>query len=204
MLVDLSSIVPDGIVCYFTSYQYMQHVIVKWSEMGFLTKILENKLILVETKDTNETMLALESYKKACDTGRGAVFFALARGKVAQGVDFNKHYGRCIILFGVPFLNLVQRNSKARMQFIEAEYKIANQEFLKVEAMRQTAQCVAGVLHSKEDYGLLIFADKRYKSADLTDKLPQWIKSQIEFKNRDLSTDVVVQSAKMFFTAMSQ
>jgi DNA excision repair protein ERCC-2 len=83
LLVDLSSIVPDGIVCYFTSYQYMQHVIVKWSEMGFLTKILENKLILVEAKDSNETMLALESYKKACDTGRGAVFFALARGKVA-------------------------------------------------------------------------------------------------------------------------
>jgi DNA excision repair protein ERCC-2 len=80
----------------------------------------------------------------------------------------------------VPFFNLMQRNSKARMQFIEAEYKIANQEFLMVEAMRQTAQCVGGVLHSKEDYGLLIFADKRYKSADLTDKLPQWIKSKIE------------------------
>ncbi len=107
MLVDLTAIVPDGMVCFFTSLQYMQHVIVKWHEMGFLMKILENKLIFIETRDSNETMLALENYRKACDTGRGAVFFALARGKVAKGVEFNKHYGRCAIVFGVPFSNLV-------------------------------------------------------------------------------------------------
>jgi DNA excision repair protein ERCC-2 len=27
-------------------------------------------------------------YRKACDIGRGAVFFAIARGKIAEGVDF--------------------------------------------------------------------------------------------------------------------
>jgi DNA excision repair protein ERCC-2 len=36
MLVELSSIVPDGMVCFFTSYKYMEHILVKWSEMGVL------------------------------------------------------------------------------------------------------------------------------------------------------------------------
>ena len=36
LLIELSGIVPDGIVCFFTSYKYMEHIIVKWDEMGIL------------------------------------------------------------------------------------------------------------------------------------------------------------------------
>lgn len=36
MLIELSSIVPDGMVCFFTSYKYMEHILIKWSEMGVL------------------------------------------------------------------------------------------------------------------------------------------------------------------------
>ena len=36
LLIELSGIVPDGMVCFFTSYKYMEHVIVKWNEMGIL------------------------------------------------------------------------------------------------------------------------------------------------------------------------
>jgi len=50
-----------------------------------------------------ETVLALDGYKKACDNGRGAVFFSIARGKVSEGVDFAGHYGRCVVVFGIPF-----------------------------------------------------------------------------------------------------
>ena len=103
MLTELSQIVPDGMVCFFTSYKYMEHILIKWSEMGVLSQILENKLIFIETTDNLETALALENYKKACDSGRGAVFFSIARGKVSEGVDFNNHYGRAVIVSGVPF-----------------------------------------------------------------------------------------------------
>lgn len=63
MLIELSEIVPDGMVCFFTSYKYMEHVIVKWNEMGILQRVLENKLVFIETKDNEETVLALENYK---------------------------------------------------------------------------------------------------------------------------------------------
>ena len=63
LLIELSGIVPDGMVCFFTSYKYMEHVVVKWNEMGILQKVLENKLIFIETKDNLETVLALENYK---------------------------------------------------------------------------------------------------------------------------------------------
>lgn len=37
--------------------------------------------------------------------GRGAVFFSIARGKIAEGIDFEEHYGRCVIMVGFPVLN---------------------------------------------------------------------------------------------------
>ncbi|RYG55294.1 hypothetical protein EON66_05635 [archaeon] len=58
------------------------------------------KLLFIETKDIVETTLALNNFKRACDIGRGAVFLSIARGKVAEGIDFDRHYGRCVVIFG--------------------------------------------------------------------------------------------------------
>ena len=39
LLVDVATSVPDGIVCFFTSYQYMEAIIQKWEEMGILREV---------------------------------------------------------------------------------------------------------------------------------------------------------------------
>lgn len=41
--------------------------------------IMQHKLVFIETPDVVETTLALDNYRKACDCGRGAVFFSVAR-----------------------------------------------------------------------------------------------------------------------------
>lgn len=45
----------------------------------FLQEIMQRKLVFIETQDVVETTLALDNYRKACDCGRGAVFFSVAR-----------------------------------------------------------------------------------------------------------------------------
>jgi DNA excision repair protein ERCC-2 len=61
------------------------------------------------------------------------------------------------------------------MQYLEKEYNIPAKDFLVFDAMRQTSQCVGRVLRSKYDYGLMVFADKRYRRAEYRNKLPKWI-----------------------------
>ena len=56
-----------------------------------------------------ETTLALDNFRRACDSGRGAVFLSVARGKVAEGIDFDRHYGRCVVMFGVPYQYTLSR-----------------------------------------------------------------------------------------------
>lgn len=57
-------------------------------------QVLQHKLIFIETQDVVETTLALDNFRRACDCGRGGVFLSVARGKVAEGIDFDRHYGR--------------------------------------------------------------------------------------------------------------
>lgn len=45
----------------------------------FLQEIMQHKLVFIETQDVVETTLALDNYRKACDCGRGAIFFSVAR-----------------------------------------------------------------------------------------------------------------------------
>ena len=42
---------------------------------------MAHKLVFIETVDVVETTLALDNFRRACDCGRGAVFFSVARGK---------------------------------------------------------------------------------------------------------------------------
>lgn len=88
LLLDVVTSVPDGVCCFFTSYQFMEYVIAQWDEKRILQSIMEHKLIFIETKDVVETTLALDNYRRACDCGRGAVFISVARGKVKSNRVF--------------------------------------------------------------------------------------------------------------------
>lgn len=79
LLIDLAKTVPDGMVCFFTSYAFMELIVAEWYHMGVLAEVMRHKLILMETKDVVATTLALHSFRRACDCGRGAVFFSVAR-----------------------------------------------------------------------------------------------------------------------------
>lgn len=122
--------------------------------------ILKYKLVFIETPDAAETSIALENYRKACDNGRGAVLLSVARGKVSEGVDFDHHYGRAVILFGIPYQYTESRILKARLEFLRDHFRIRENDFLSFDAMRHGAQCVGRVLRGKTDYGIMIFADK--------------------------------------------
>ena len=204
LLLEIVSNVPDGICCFFTSYKYMETVINKWDEMRIIQKLAEHKLIFLETKDVIETTLALENFRKACDSGRGAVFLSIARGKVAEGIDFNMHYGRCVVSFGVPYQYTLSHTLQERLTYMRENYQIRDNDFLTFDAMRQAAQCIGRVIRSKTDYGIVILADSRYNKQDKRSKIPPWITQFLREENLSLSTDVARDQIRAFLRKMGQ
>ncbi|KAJ6630794.1 hypothetical protein B0H10DRAFT_2160184 [Mycena sp. CBHHK59/15] len=199
ILVEYSKIVPDGIVAFFPSYLYMESIVAAWNDMGILNEVWKNKLIFVETPDANETSIALENYRRACDNGRGAVLLSVARGKVSEGIDFDHNYGRAVIMFGVPYQYTESRILKARLEYLRDAYRIRESEFLGFDAMRNAAQCVGRVLRGKTDWGLMRFA-----RADKRAKLPRWINQYITETASNLSTDMALTLSKLFMRGISQ
>jgi len=46
------------------------------------------------------------------------------------------------------------------LEFLRHKHQIQEGEFLTFDAMRMAAQCVGRVVRGKDDYGIMIFADK--------------------------------------------
>jgi DNA excision repair protein ERCC-2 len=204
ILLEFSRITPDGLVAFFPSYLYLETIVAMWSEQQLIEKLLQHKLVFVETPDTLETSIALENYRRACDCGRGAILLSVARGKVAEGIDFDHNYGRCVIMFGIPYQYTESRILKARLEYMRDHYQIRENDFLTFDAIRQASQCVGRVIRGKTDYGLMVFADKRYARQDKRSKLPLWIQQQFNEANVNISTDVGLAVAAKFFREMAQ
>lgn len=204
LIVELAKVVPDGVIVFFPSYGYMKDLLVDWNQKGILEEILKYKLLFVETKDIVQTATAMSHFRDACRSGRGAVFLSVARGKVSEGVDFKNYLGRCVVIIGVPFQYSKSKPLLCRMEYAEKTHGISNKDFLTFDAMRQTSQCLGRVIRSKPDYGLMILADRRFSKEDKLEKLPDWIKSNMDVGSRDLQLDVAIARAKQFFRQMGQ
>jgi len=204
LLVELAARVPDGIIAFFTSYQYMENTIATWDDAGVLGRILEHKLLFIETKDVMETSIALDNFRRACDCGRGAVMLSIARGKVAEGVDFEKHYGRCVVNVGVPYQYTQSHVLRTRLEYLLTHHQVREADFLTFDAMRQSAQCIGRVIRSKNDYGIVILADARFARKDKKDKLPSWILQFMKDAHLNLSTDAALGVLSSFLREMAQ
>lgn len=70
--------------------------------------------------------------------------------------------------------------------------------------MRQAAQCAGRVIRNKNDYGVVIFADKRFSRAKLRSKLPSWIAQFLTSDFVDLDISGAMMHIRTFLLQMAQ
>lgn len=68
--------------------------------------------------------------------------------------------------------------------------------------MRHASQCLGRVIRGKDDYGIMVLADRRF--ARKRNQLPKWINQTILESEVNLSTDMAVATAKNFLRTMAQ
>lgn len=102
----------------------------------------------------------------------------------------------------MPFQYTESRILKARLEFLRENYRIRENDFLSFDAMRHAAQCLGRVLRGKDDYGIMVLADKRF--ARKRNQLPKWINQAMLDSEVNLSTDMAVSQAKKFLRTLAQ
>ncbi|KAK0420877.1 hypothetical protein QR680_014941 [Steinernema hermaphroditum] len=179
-------------------------IVARGNDQRLIDELMKHKLLFIETTDAYETSVTLQKYVDACENGRGAILFSVARGKVSEGIDFSHHLGRAVIMLGIPYVYTESRILRARLEYLRDQYMIKENDFLTFDAMRHAAQCLGRALRGKTDYGLMILADKRFSRADKRSKLPRWIQEYLPESQTNLSIDEAVVAARRWLPLMAQ
>lgn len=105
-------------------------------------------------------------------------------------------------MIGIPFQYTESRILKARLEFMRDHFQIKENDFLSFDAMRHAAQCLGRVLRGKDDYGIMVLADRRF--ARKKAQLPKWIAQALNDSDTNLSTDMALATAKKFLRSLAQ
>lgn len=191
VLLDLSEVVPDGLVAIFPDWKTLISYIVKWNESGLLLRLLEHKLVFIE--NTENEMKLMKNFEKACECGRGAVFITVAREKCLELLNRFGKFVRCSLVFGVPQGGVLSRVLRARLTFLKKNMKVDEGDYLNYDAMRDAVWAVAQGVKSSSPNQAIIFVDRRFDSVQKKSKIPEWIIQKFKSQNsvsKDSAKDI--------------
>ncbi|XP_021298609.1 regulator of telomere elongation helicase 1 isoform X2 [Herrania umbratica] len=198
-IVNFARIVPDGLLVFFPSYYLLDQCISYWKNMGnansstIWERMCKFKKPVIEPRQSSLFPLAIEDYmSKLKDTSTsGAVFFAVCRGKVSEGLDFADHAGRAVVITGMPFATRTDPKVRLKREYLDLQTQspregckmlklLTGEEWYNQQASRAVNQAVGRVIRHRHDYGAIIFCDERFAHPNRQSQISLWIQPHIK------------------------
>lgn len=191
LLVNVTRIIPGGIVCFFPSYEYEQAVSQRWKTTGVLGKLATKKHIFHEPPKSSELEKTLARYSQCAQASSssgamtGAILFSVVGGKMSEGINFSDDMGRCVLMVGLPYPNARAPEMKSKMEFLSATYprsgdgRSAGQLYYESVCMKAVNQSIGRAIRHKDDYAVILLVDQRYQKPSVMKALPAWIQDSL-------------------------
>jgi chromosome transmission fidelity protein 1 len=185
-LLQLCTIVPNGIIVFFVSYDYLDKVVNHFKKKSILTQLDQKKKVFYEPRLATECEKAFNDYTKCIKkTSDGsAMLFAVVGGKMSEGINFSDELGRCVVIVGQPYANIKSLELNEKMDYLNKNYpkvspnnKTAGQQYYEGLCWKAINQSVGRAIRHQNDFASIILMDSRYCTRplnDLKDKLPDW------------------------------
>ncbi|PLB51738.1 ATP-dependent RNA helicase CHL1 [Aspergillus steynii IBT 23096] len=214
-------VIPDGVVAFFPSFDYLHQVIGTWKtpidgdKSNTIYNLIERKKpIVYEAREmTVTTEELLQEYARTVQSGRGALLLSVVGGKLSEGINFSDKLGRGVLIVGLPFPNIRSAVWQAKIQYVEqkafaqssssnrqAAAKAAGREFYENACMRAVNQSIGRAIRHQKDYAAIVLIDKRYQNASVQGKLPTWIKQSMASTPAQRPAGAAIGSLSKFFT----
>ncbi|KAK9561428.1 ATP-dependent DNA helicase chl1 [Aspergillus fumigatus] len=222
----LCQAIPDGVVAFFPSYDYLSRIVAIWrkpleGEKGetILSLIEREKSILYEGRDMGpKTDDLLQEYTRTIDSGQGALLLSVVGGKLSEGINFSDKLGRGVLIIGLPFPNIRSAVWQAKIQYVEQKTynsssgsekdrqsiaKAAGKDFYENACMRAVNQCIGRAIRHRNDYAAIVMIDRRYEKANIQGKLPAWIKESMLRRSVRRPASALAADLSNFFSGRS-
>ncbi|GKT37087.1 Helicase superfamily 1/2, DinG/Rad3-like protein, partial [Aduncisulcus paluster] len=167
--------------------------------------IFGNRVCLCETQDAISTRKVLQKYEylvkksrrsnptKKCSVN-APILFAVAGGKVSEGLDFSDNLARLVVIVSVPFSSMVSPLLAARSHILG---KKLSQQWYIGDAMRKVNQAAGRAIRHSKDYASIVFVDERYSKEYLKSRLSDWLAMSSVISSRGY--DQIAAVFKKFF-----
>ncbi|XP_066585710.1 regulator of telomere elongation helicase 1 homolog [Prorops nasuta] len=186
-IYNFSVLIPHGLLIFFPSYPIMNKCKEEWQNLGLWTQINSRKPIYVEpqSKDGFQNIMN-EYYRKIHNpNSKGAIFMAVCRGKVSEGLDFADMNGRAVLITGLPFPPLKNPRVILKQKYLEEMRKkdkngLTGQQWYQLEASRAVNQAIGRIIRHINDYGAIILCDCRFETGSFQKELSAWLRPHIK------------------------
>lgn len=176
-LVVLATMIPDGVLVFFSSYSVMQSCLGHWKQCGVWERLGKHKHALVVEQRGNggEDHLAgsAEEYDSALRTGGGAILFAVCRGKASEGMDFRDKRARGVIVIGLPFPSSQDAKVQHKRAYLDQTGQNGSAWYAS-QAHRAVNQAIGRAIRHEKDYGAIILLDERFSA--YANQLSLWLR----------------------------
>lgn len=193
-IVNFSRVVPDGLLVFFPSYSVLAACHAAWQvpsgpgKPSIEERILKHKALVVEPRTSADFGKAIADFEeKLYDPAyTGAVFFAVCRGKVSEGLDFADRAGRAVIVTGLPYPAFKDPKVRLKRTFLDESPRIpglqqlSGTEWYGQQASRAVNQAIGRVIRHRGDYGAVILADARFGQPGVRSQLSRWIRPFVQ------------------------
>ncbi|KAM0928809.1 hypothetical protein ACQ4PT_002001 [Festuca glaucescens] len=221
VIVNFARIVPDGLLVFFPSYSMMDKCIDYWKNRNHEHSVDENtiwqrmckyKQPVIEPRQSSNFPNAIEDYaaKLRDSSTSGAIFFAVCRGKVSEGLDFADRAGRAVIVTGMPFSTPTDPKVRLKREYLDKrDYLdkmatpsnknskvLTGEEWYVQQAARAVNQAVGRVIRHRHDYGAIIYCDERFVWSNYQSQMSYWLKPYIKCYSK---YGEIVQTLTRFF-----
>ncbi|KFK42393.1 hypothetical protein AALP_AA2G250200 [Arabis alpina] len=119
LISNLVAVVPEGVIVFFSSFEYETQVHTAWSNSGILKRIMKKKRVFREPRRNTEVEAVLRDYKESIESEKGALMLAVVGGKVSEGINFSDSMCRCVVMVGLPYPNPSDIELLERIKHIE-------------------------------------------------------------------------------------
>lgn len=117
----------------------------------------------------------------------GALFIAVSRGKVSEGIDFSDEKARAVISVGIPYPSFkdVQVTLKRNYNDHHALDKgiLRGDAWYDVQAFRALNQGLGRCIRHRKDWGAIILIDSRFQHTfRFRSMLSKWVRQKLEIR----------------------
>ena len=208
--------IAHGVLLFLPSYAMLNKLTERWRQTGLYNDLNSKKVVIPEPRFSDEFESSIKHFydvisateKGANDSGvDGALFIAVCRGKVSEGLDFADNNARAVICVGIPYPNVrdVQVDLKKKYndkRKIDNRNILSGNEWYEIQAFRALNQALGRCIRHKRDWGAILMVDDRYqKSPKYIASLSKWVRAGIVHYS---SCDMMTESLKQFSEDMVQ